>query len=388
MVDSEAEEFRVGESKVQKLKKVLEEAIAQPDTSPRKVAALAGKILALSPAVLPAALYSREFYLALKGRLSWDEIFPQPQSVADTAKFWVENLDRYNGRKWWPKAVKLQATVDASAVGYGGLVRLGSEQPEPFTGTFAENERAQSSTAREVRGYAAALETAVNRFPERIRGAAILLEGDDQGAISALNHFRSPIPEINQVLRGIFRLCCENQFDVVAKWIPRESLVEADALSRLPDPSDWGLTASEQQKIFRHFGRRPTVDIFASDAHHVADKFLSLYYTPGCFAVDAIKQDWATILASSDLIWVFPPHRQVSVALSLLESARIEALVCMPVKSGSNEVIQLRQMAKASISAPYMVPRQADSCVASARVPSGTLNPAFLDLGVVHVIWL
>jgi hypothetical protein len=61
MVDSEKEEFRVGESKIVKIKKVLEEALAQPNTSPRKVAALAGKILALGPAVLPAALYSREF---------------------------------------------------------------------------------------------------------------------------------------------------------------------------------------------------------------------------------------------------------------------------------------------------------------------------------------
>jgi hypothetical protein len=58
MVDSKKEEFRVGELKILNLKKVLEEALARPDTFPRKVAVLAGKILALSSAVLPAALYS------------------------------------------------------------------------------------------------------------------------------------------------------------------------------------------------------------------------------------------------------------------------------------------------------------------------------------------
>jgi hypothetical protein len=68
MVDSEQEEFRVGESKILKLKKLLEETIARPDTSPRKLAALAGKIPAHSRAVLPASLYSREFYFALKGK--------------------------------------------------------------------------------------------------------------------------------------------------------------------------------------------------------------------------------------------------------------------------------------------------------------------------------
>jgi hypothetical protein len=157
MVDSEKEEFRVGESKILKLKKVLEEALARPDTSPRKVAALAGKILALSPAVLPAALYSREFYLALKGKLSWDQVFPHPESVKEAAKFWLENLDRFNGRKWWPRAVAIRATVDASAVGYGGFIGVGAEPQVPFTGTFSTEETGQSSTAREVRGYAAAL---------------------------------------------------------------------------------------------------------------------------------------------------------------------------------------------------------------------------------------
>jgi hypothetical protein len=137
MVDSKKEEFRVGESKLLKLKKVLEEAVARPTTSPRKVAAMAGKILALSPAVLPAALDSREFYLALKGKASLDEVFPNPESVKETATFWLENINAFNGRKWWPKPMAIRTSVDASAVGYGGFVRVGSRESVPFTGTFS-----------------------------------------------------------------------------------------------------------------------------------------------------------------------------------------------------------------------------------------------------------
>lgn len=113
----------MGESKILNLKKVLEEALARPDTSPRKVAALAGKILALSPAVLPAALYSQEFYLVLKGRLTWDELFPNPESVAEAARFWLENLDRFNGRKWWPKQVAMPKWKRLPSV-MGGLLEL------------------------------------------------------------------------------------------------------------------------------------------------------------------------------------------------------------------------------------------------------------------------
>jgi hypothetical protein len=193
--------------------------------------------------------------------------------------------------------------------------------------------------------------------------------------------------EINKILRGVFQLCCRERIDVMAKWIPREDLDEADALSRLPDPSDWGLSASQLQKVLDHFRCSPTIDLFASDVHHVADRFISRFFSPRCSAVDATRQDWSAILDPSDVIWLFPPHRQVSVALSMLEVAKVKALVCMPIKAGSNDVVQLHQMMGAVVSAPYLVPRHTDSCIPSARVPSGTLNPALLELGVVHVTW-
>jgi hypothetical protein len=129
LVDSEDESFRVGESKIQKLKQLLEETIARPQTSVRKIAEIAGKILAVSPAVLPAALYSRGFYSALKGKSSWDEIFPTPSSVKEAAEFWLRNIDRFNGRKWWPQPMTVRATVDASGVGYGGTVSVGEHSP-------------------------------------------------------------------------------------------------------------------------------------------------------------------------------------------------------------------------------------------------------------------
>jgi hypothetical protein len=385
MVDSQEESFRVGDSKLEKIKKVLSEAVAKPVTTPRKVAELAGKILAITPAVLPAALYSRGFYLALKGKSSWNESFPRLNQSEKRRS--SGSRIRYNGRKWWPKAVTIRAAVDASAVGYGGLISVDSSAPLEFAGTFSAEQALQSSTAREVRGYAAALEAAYQNFPEMLKGSAVLLKGDNQGAISALNKLRSPIREINEVLRSVFHLCCNNGFDVVAQWIPQESLEDADALSRLPDPSDWGLSTSEMRKVVNHFGVHPTLDLFASNIHHVAERYVSKSFTPGCLAVDATKLDWQVLAEKGDIVWLFPTYRQVSLSLSLLENSKLEALVCMPIKEGSNEVIQLHSMQEARVSAPYVVPRRVESCIPSERVPLGSLNPALLQLGVVHVSW-
>jgi hypothetical protein len=53
------------------------------------------------------------------------------------------------------------------------------------------------------------------------------MEGDNQGAILAVNHFRSPVPEINEVLQEMFETCAEHNADVIGKWVSRENLFEA-----------------------------------------------------------------------------------------------------------------------------------------------------------------
>jgi hypothetical protein len=138
--------------------------------------------------------------------------------------------------------VALKTVTDASGVGFGGFLQVGGQEI-PFAGTFTSQQASASSTEREVRGYAAALAVAAQKFPEKLSGASILIEGDNQGAVSAVNHFRSHVPEINEILKGMFEISAELKSDVIAKWIPRENFTEADALSRLPDPSDWGISA-------------------------------------------------------------------------------------------------------------------------------------------------
>lgn len=65
MVDSERQEFRLSESKAEKLTETFRRAMAEPLTSARELAAMAGRIISASPAVLPAALYSRALFNAM-----------------------------------------------------------------------------------------------------------------------------------------------------------------------------------------------------------------------------------------------------------------------------------------------------------------------------------
>jgi hypothetical protein len=386
LIDTLEQKFKVGKAKIAKLKLALQEAVLKPTTTPRALAGIAGKIVSTSPAVMPAALFSRNLFQAIQGRTSWDQLFPNRAAVRKTAEFWLNNIDRLNGQSWWPKPVALKVVSDASGIGFGGHLHVGKEQL-PFTGTFTEQQAASSSTAREVRGYAAGLTVAAQQFPHVLREAAILIESDNQGAISAINSFRSPVPEINDLLKGVFKTCAELRAGVIGKWIPRGELTEADALSREPDATDWRIATGIFDSACLHFGCYPSVDMFASDVHHTVDQFVSQFFTPGCLAVNALQIDWSEVIKEGQSIWVFPPVQCVSASLTLIERYEIEALICLPIKPGSNELLQLANMKKASKSEPMVVPQKSESCTPSGRVPQNFVNPAFLELGIVHINW-
>jgi hypothetical protein len=93
----------VSDAKLQKTRVALSEFLSATEISPRLLAKLAGKIISLSPAVVPAALYSRPLFEALTSKLSWDEVFDNPASAREVAGMFLANLDAWNGRRWYPR---------------------------------------------------------------------------------------------------------------------------------------------------------------------------------------------------------------------------------------------------------------------------------------------
>jgi hypothetical protein len=171
MIDSLRERFVVGTSKLDKLKQFLTSILVKPTVSARDLAQVAGKIISLSPAVAPAALYSRTFFEAIKGSATWDSVFPNPSQVKSTLQFWLDHIDEFNGRPWWPKQIGLNAAVDASGVGFGGIISAPSQLPQNFVGTFDAEQAQGSSTLREILGYVGTVELAANSFPDELRGS-------------------------------------------------------------------------------------------------------------------------------------------------------------------------------------------------------------------------
>jgi hypothetical protein len=276
----------------------------------------------------------------MKGSTSWDELFPNPDKVHQTLNFWLENIDQFNGRPWWPRPVALRVSVDASGVGFGRILTSASSPPVSFQGTFTAQEANSLSTLREVLGYVGVVKMAAQTWPDELMGSSIVIIGDNQGAVSCIINLRSPVADINQALQELFIISSRLHCDILARWVPRDKLAAADALSREADPSDWGVEPGLYAMICRKFDTTPMVDLFASDSHHTTEEFVSKFYTPGFSGVDAYRLDCGTLLRGQ-VAWVFHPNRGVSKALSLIDMHRVDALIVMPMAESSNERIQL-----------------------------------------------
>ena len=83
--------------------------------------------------------------------------------------------------------------------------------------------------------------------------------------------------------------------------MPREENARADLLSRFIDRDDRSLNPEVFMSLDARWGPH-TVDRFPSYFNSQVVRFNSKYLSPGCYAVDALAQDWR-----SDNNWLCPP---------------------------------------------------------------------------------
>ena len=79
---------------------------------------------------------------------------------------------------------------------------------------------------------------------------------------------------------------------MVFRWVPRERIVGADALSKVADAMDFGL----ERDVFAHVNRTYgpcDVDRFAAGHNRVCPRFNSKFDTDGSEAVDAFSVSWS-----------------------------------------------------------------------------------------------
>ena len=135
--------------------------------------------------------------------------------------------------------------------------------------------------------------------------------------------------ELFEAFLDVIHAAATGGFDVVFRWVPREQLVDADALSKFDDRHDFSLTVEAMQTVRDQLEEAGLgswdVDRFAAAHNKKTPRFNSLFATEGTEAVDAFSQSW-----SEGISFVLHNFNQLDRVLDHVERDDAEAVIVMP----------------------------------------------------------
>ncbi|KAM9957113.1 hypothetical protein ACTFIR_003850 [Dictyostelium discoideum] len=124
--------------------------------SPRKLAGLKGKLIALKDAVIPFRLYTRQTNKFHSQCLTlangdWDQSFPIPQDVKSEISHWLTVLNQWNGKEisLFP-SYDYVLTTDASESGAGATLKKGNKIIKTWSFQWSTTQSNMSSNRREM----------------------------------------------------------------------------------------------------------------------------------------------------------------------------------------------------------------------------------------------
>jgi hypothetical protein len=119
----------------------------------------------------------------------------------------------------------------------------------------------------------------------------------------------------------------------------------------------------------------------------VAPRFISLLYTPGCEACQALLLDRRALVDKDSFAWVFPPVRIIADVVHLIERFQVNCIFLVPEQKAANWWLRLFSLPLSHGIQQIEIPRGTKACKASRRVPAKTANPGLFKLRALHIEW-
>jgi hypothetical protein len=335
-VDTKLGVIRVPTKKRDQLFQQLEGILAKGRVQVREISSAAGRVNSMSDSL---GMLTRLYTKAMARQVA--ESSPDPMrpnmnkwvhlhsDTKDEMQFWLDNVDRHNGRSIWRQPAEITIHTDAAGKcptnigGWGGWRRLadgtlleaaGRWQPHQSLLPHTHSTWQELSTARLVL-------QSFNRSGE-LSGTSVLLCMDNQGACHIVNKGGSTDPELHAVSKSVFWYSYEQDIELRAEWVPRERNQYADMLSKLVDPDDFMLAPAAFQRLHSKYGPF-TKDLFASHTSTQLPAYYSRHATPDSAGINAFAHSW------DGLCWAHPPYSLVGkvVRHAQREGARLGLLV-------------------------------------------------------------
>ena len=250
-----------------------------------------------------------------------------PPSVLEEMKFWTF-VDSFTAPIPFRRQrhASLSLFTDASGFAWGAKVRLPSG-PIVLRDYWMADLMPRDICVKE----AMAVLFAISAFADSFRDHRVDVFSDNEGVVHAWSGLRARSPDLVEVLRSLFLLCCEFNVSLSLHWVSTLEN-EADAPSREIKRSDASLSDRLRRRVWEVFGPF-SIDLMAlpSNAFRSPGGVVLPFFAPFIVSGSAGTNVFAQPRPFG-LLYAFPPFIMItSLILLLKEWGSVDAILILPL---------------------------------------------------------
>ena len=339
LFDSISMTVKLSAARVEKIKDNCRALLSSTSCSIREFSSLIGLFVSACPVCPTGKLHyriaEREKIRALKSsRGGFDAVMRIPNNARDQIRWWLDNVDNLH-RKIGGEPVPIIISTDASMTGWGA-----SSGDYHAHGTWTELEQKDHINLLELKAAFLGLKALHKQID--LYGRKVVVQMDNTTAVAHVNHMGSSrAVAADSLARELWLWAMEREMDLSATYIPGESNVIADTLSRqkFSDAVVWEL----KQKYFDVLAERwgtPDVDLFASRHNNKLAHYIAWDPDPYAYHTDAFTLKW------SGYVYCFPPYKLLAKCIQKIKHDNVSrAIVVAPNWETQSWFATLRHMA-------------------------------------------
>ena len=318
---------RLTPQKCDEIVKLCEEILHASRITIRKFSKLVGKLVAASPGVQYAVLYTRPLEKIKETELKTHQgKFNAYMNIPVTCQFWLN---------WWisnihtsfkPINIKPPDVViytDASLKQWGAYDKTHNQKTNGF---WSVEEQSNHINILELK----ACQFGIMAFCKNMHNIHVRVFMDNTTSCYYLENYGGKYTELNKLAQDIWMWCIDHKIHLSACHVAGSSNCTADKLSRDGnDDLEWSISKNIFDKLYARFPMLQ-IDLFASRLNSKLPLYISRYPEKDSYAVDAFTISW-----SSDNYYIFAPFSLTARILKKIEDDQTEmALIILPLWPG------------------------------------------------------
>ena len=324
--DSKALAFRLPEDKKASFCSLRDSILKSNLVDLKTLQRFSGKCISFVLAVPAARLFSREVNRAISLASKNSKDLHIYKELKEELEFWLF-LDNWQGVATWRREQHLQIVLatDSSLFKWGACIILRGKEQE--FGDFWEAMDERPIHVKEASALSFALQSVVDQIMDKRVDAYC----DNQAVVAAWNNQGARDSALNSVLKEIFHLSCQKNFDLRLHYINTKEN-PADKESRRLSRSDCRLSDDKWKTVEEQYGHH-TVDLMALDSNAMRDGNGNTlrHFTPHPSRLSAGVNVFSQDLSKEENPYVFPPFNLVFPLLKYFEeSALRQVTVILP----------------------------------------------------------